>query len=169
VSALNVPSYNAAVGPPISLWAEPVLRDLDRQIAAHPPRGPLLVDFSNAFFLEPYSTPIMAQLQRSGVAFVTDDATQIHQVGPDRRFNGHNARARILYRQGNGALTTPAGEKRIAFHAGLNPAERAELDQLVASGRQSERRTALQRDWARATIGIFIAPLDGPRAKSTTG
>jgi len=147
------------------LWAEPVLRDLDRQISAHPPRGPLLVDFSNTFFLEPYSTPIMAQLQRSGVEFVTDNATQIHQVGPDRRFNGHNARARILYRQGNGALTTPVGEQRIAFHAGLSPAQREELDELVASGQQSERRTDLQRNWDRATIGIFIAPLDGPRAR----
>lgn len=167
VSVLNIPGYNAAVGPPQSLWAEPVLRDIDRQIAAHPPRGPLLVDFSNTFFLEPYSTPIMAQLQRSGVKFVTDDATQIHQVGPDRRFNGRNARARILYRQGNGALTTPAGEHRIAFHAGLDPGEKGELDALVASGEQSDRRTELARRWDRATIGVFIAPLDGPRAEAT--
>ena len=167
VSALNIPSYNAAVGPPQSLWAEPVLCDLDRQIAAHPPRGPLLVDFSNTFFLEPYSTPIMAALQRSGVKFVTDNTTQIHQVGPDRRFNGHNARARILYRQGNGALTTPAGEQRIAFHAGITPVQQEELDELVASGQASQRREELQRDFDRATVGIFIAPLDGPRAKST--
>ena len=167
VSALNIPSYNAAVGPPQSLWAEPVLRDLDRQIAAHPPKGPLLVDFSNTFFLEPYSTPIMAALQSAGVEFVTDNATQIHQIGPDRKFNGHNARARILYRQGRGALTTPPGEKRIAFHAALTPAEQAELDELVASGVESERRADLQRDFDRATVGIFIAPLDGPRAKSS--
>lgn len=164
---LTLPTYNAGVGPNLNLWAEPVLRDIDRQIAAHPPRGPLLTDFSNAFFLEPFSTPLLAQLQRSGVKFVTDDETQVRQVGPARRYDGHNARARIAYRQGDGATETPPGWRRIAFHAGLDARDRRELDRLRASGRSSARRTDLERRWNLETVAVYILPLHGPKATAT--
>lgn len=167
LSALTLPAYNAAVGPAMNLWAEPVVRDLDHQLAARPPKGPLLMDFSNIAFLEPYSTTLLAQLQRSGVGFVTDQAGQLRQIGSARRFNGHNARARVLYRLANGATSTPAGWRRIAFHPGLDRADRSELDRLEASGQRSRRRTDLERRWNRATIGVFLAPLRGPSARAT--
>ncbi len=164
---LTIPTYDAGVGPNLNLWAEPVLRDIDRQIAAHPPRGPLLADFSNEFFLEPFSTPLLAQLQRSGVEFVTEDETQVRQIGEDRRFDGHNARARLVYRQGLGALETPPGWRRIALHPGLDRARRRELLDLEASGKPSARRTELERLWNRNTVGVFVAPLHGPSARDT--
>ncbi len=164
---LTVPTYDAGVGPNLNLWAEPVLRDIDHQIAEHPPRGPLLADFSNTFFLEPFSTPLLAQLQRSGVGFVTDDATQVRQIGADRRFDGRNARARLVYRQGKGATETPPGWHRIAFHVGLDRSRRRELLELEASGKTSARRTDLERRWNRDTIGVFVAPLHGPSARDT--
>jgi hypothetical protein len=167
LAVLTIPTYNAGVGPNLNLWAEPVLRDLDHQIAAHPPEGPLLTDFSNAFFLEPYSTPLLAQLQRSDVKFVTDDETQVRQVGPVRRYDGHNARARIAYRQGTAATVTPPGWHRIAFHPGLNRADRRELVALDAAGSKSPRREFLATRWDRATIGVFILPLHGPSARQT--
>jgi hypothetical protein len=167
VCALNLPGYNAGVGPALNLWAEPVMRDIDHQISEHPPRGPLLTDFSNALFLEPFSTPLLAELQRAGVKFVTDDPTQVRQVGPARRYDGHNARARIAYRLGAAAMVTPPGWTRIAFHPGLDRAERREQLRLEASGRKSARRTELEREWNRATIGVFTAPLGGPSARET--
>ncbi len=167
LTVLTIPTYNAGVGPNLNLWAEPVLRDIDHQIAAHPPRGPLLTDFSNALFLEPFSTPLLAQLQRSGVKFVTTDATQVRQVGPARRYNGHNARARVIYRIGDAATVTPPGWKRIAFHAGLDAAQHRELEALEATGKPSARRAYLATRWNRATIGVFIAPLRGPSARET--
>jgi hypothetical protein len=167
LSILTLPTYDAGVGPNVNLWAEPILRDLDHQIAADPPRGPLLADFSNTFFLEPFSTPLLAQLQRSGVGFVTADEVQVRQIGPARRFDGHNARARLAYRQGAGARVTPAGWRRIAYHPGLDRADRRELRRLEASGEQSARRTELERLWGRDSVAVYVAPLHGPSARNT--
>jgi LPXTG-motif cell wall-anchored protein len=163
---LTIPTYNAGVGPNLNLWAEPVLRDIDRQIDARPPRGPLLTDFSNAFFLEPFSTPLLAQLQRSGVKFVTDDETQVRQVGPARRYDGHNARGRIAYRQGDSATAIPPGWRRIAFHAGLDARDRRELERLRAAKVLSARRTELEDRWNR-TVAVYVLPLHGPSSAAT--
>jgi hypothetical protein len=160
VALVTLPTYRTGLGPALNDWAEPVQRDLDAQLAARPPRGPLLADFTNTAFLEPYSTPLLAQLQRSGVEFVTDDPTQVRQIGTRRRYDGHNARARFVYRLGDAATRIPAGERRVAYHAGLDAGDRRELARLRAADVRSARREALERRWNQQTIGVFVIPLD---------
>ena len=164
LSILTLPTYDAGVGPNLNLWAEPILRDLDHQIAADPPRGPLLADFSNTFFLEPFSTPLLAQLQRSGVGFVTVDEVQVRQIGPGRRFDGHNARARLVYRQGAGARSHHRAGAASPTTPGLDRGDRRELRRLEASGEQSARRSELERLWSRDSVAVYVAPLHGPSA-----
>jgi len=164
MSVLALPTYQVDLGPTAVRWAEPIQRDVDAQMARHlaadPPRGALLTDFSNTVFQEPYSTPLMAQLQRSGVAFVTADDGQVHQIGRRRRFDGHNAVARFVYRLGDQAVRVPAGEERIALHRGLDRRERAELERLRAADVHSPRRDRLEHRWNEETIGVFVIPLD---------
>lgn len=164
MSVLTLPTYHVDLGPTAVRWAEPIQRDVDAQMAEHlaadPPRGALLTDFSNIVFLEPYSTPLMAQLQRSGVDFVTAEDGQVHQIGRRRRYNGHNAVARFVYRSGDQALRVPPGEERIALHRGLDRRRRGELERLRAADVRSPRRERLERRWNDETIGVFVIPLD---------
>jgi hypothetical protein len=142
VAVLALPYYNAMAGPAESEWAIPVIRDIDRQMGSLKGRGPLLYDFSEIQFAEPYSTAIMAELQRRDVDFVVAADCLPCQLGPNRAYDGHNAKARILYRLGTDARKAPPGGELVAYHAGNTPAQRRELATLrqdvvdyIAAGR----------------------------------
>jgi hypothetical protein len=119
VSILNLPTYRVHAGPTADAYAQPVVRDLDRQLNGLEQYAPLLYDFTGVQFAEPYSTAIMAELQRREIPFYVDVEGLVRQLGESRRYNGANARYRIFYRIGENSLSTPAGAKRVAFHHAL--------------------------------------------------
>ena len=89
VSVLNLPTYRVHAGPTADSYAIPVVRDLDRQLGGLDQYGTLLYDFRGVQFAEPYSTAIMAELQRRGVPFVVDVNGLVRQLGENRRYDGH--------------------------------------------------------------------------------
>ncbi len=129
VAVANLPKTPSKSGSAYDAWAIPVMQDIDPQMGSLSGKGPLLYDFRNMVFAEPYSTPIMAELQRRGIEFVVDEPGLARQLGPHRRFNGDNAKQRIFYRVGDAALEPIAGAELVAFHAGLT---RREEDELAA-------------------------------------
>jgi hypothetical protein len=129
-SLWNLPTYRAHAGPTADAFAMPVVRDLDSQMDGLEQYGPLLYDFSGVFFAEPYSTPIMAELQRRGIPFVVDVEGLVRQLGEERRYDGTNARYRIFYRWGEDAENTPPGATRIANHHALGVQEHYQFSRI---------------------------------------
>ncbi len=132
VAVLNLPTYRAHAGPTADSYAIPVVRDLDSQLGGLKGYGTLLYDFHNVQFAEPYSTAIMAELQRRGVPFVVDVPGLVRQLGENRRYDGTNARYRILYRIGEDTLDPPPSLTEVAFHHGLGMKEHAQMNRLKA-------------------------------------
>ena len=126
-SALNLPRSDQGASADES--GVPAMRDLARQMAKLEGKGPMLVDL-RATFADIFSTAVMAELQRREIGFVTNDAVLLHQLGPSRRFNGDNARARLVLLEGSAARVAPPGARRVAVHEGLTTSEQRELSQL---------------------------------------
>jgi len=165
VAGLNIPRSNEVAGPQADAWSIPVVRDLDTQLRQLDDRGPLLLDLRNLTFAEPFSTSLMAQLQRQHVEFVVDDEVTLRQVGTSRRFNGRNADARIFYRRGDATLSPPPGARQVARHDALSSAERAELDRLQGEVRRlAEQGQVRLTGRGRAAVGAGRLP--GFRADS---
>jgi hypothetical protein len=97
VALLNLPTYRVQAGPTADSYAIPVVRDLDRQLGGLNHYGTLLYDFRGVQFAEPYSTAIMAELQRRDVPFVVDINGPCAS-SQDQRYDGTNAHYRIFYR-----------------------------------------------------------------------
>lgn len=163
VALANLPASTQLLGPQYDLWSQPVIKDLNTQIARSREKGPILVDIRGIRFAEPFSTPFMEELQRQGTEFVVADEGLVRQLGTTRRFNGRNATSRLFYRQGDDALASPLGARRIAFHMGLGTNDLRELarlkEQLAPALRSGLRLTArgrmeLDRNDARTLEGL---------------
>jgi hypothetical protein len=133
VAALNIPFADQGRGPNSQqfVYATPAARDLGSNMASLEGSGPLLIDdvFHGAF-ADPYGGAIVVELQRRGIPFVVRDAGLVRQYGPARRFNGRNAKAALLLRQGDATLETPEGSRRVARGEGLPAAKVHELARL---------------------------------------
>jgi hypothetical protein len=93
--------------------------------------GPLLIDdLFKVVFADPYGGAIMAELDDRGIPFVVRDPGLVRQLGPGRRYNGHNAQNELLMRLGDGALTPPPGSRLAARGSGLTADEQRELSRL---------------------------------------
>lgn len=129
-AGLAIPASNAKVGPRIYDDAAPSMEALGQQLASLN-GGPYLVDVSNLYFGEPYSTPTMLELQRHGVGFLVDEEGLVRQLGEGRRFKGQ-ADGRLYLEIGEQALEgPPIGHRRVALVEGLSGAERIELEELT--------------------------------------
>ena len=129
-AGLALPASNARVGPRIYDAAAPSMEALGQQLASLT-GGPYLVDVSNLYFGEPYSTPTMLELQRHGVGFLVDEEGLVRQLGEARRFKGE-ADGRFYLEIGEEARKAPpTGHRRVALAEGLTDAERSELDALT--------------------------------------
>jgi hypothetical protein len=126
----NLPTYNVDAGPAADAWAIPTVRALGRGMGALEDRGPLLIDIRGLPFAEPYSGPVMAELQRRDVPFVVEDEGMIRQLGPSRRFDGTNAAGVLLIRVGQAIDPPPPGTERVVLVEGLTDDEQAELAAL---------------------------------------
>lgn len=153
VALANLPTWSAETGPLVDADSIPVVRSLMAQLGPLEGSGPLLIDFSTLRFAEPYSGPLMAELQRRGIEFRTIDEPTVRQVGESRRA-GVDVTSMLVIREGDAADATPRGWERIAFVPGLGSSQRTELDdataavaELIAGGRL--RLTADGRDAAR--------------------
>lgn len=132
VLVLALPAHNPRTGPSADAWAIPIVRDLVDQLDAFEAPGLVFVDLSVIRFAEPYSTPVMLELQRRGIEFVVDEASAA-QLGLSREREADDP-VTLLLRvvDGNAALRPAAGWDRVAFVAGLDAAEQEELDALTA-------------------------------------
>ncbi len=126
-----LPFSAAASGPQLEQWSIPALRDLQGQLDAVEFDGPVLLEWSELTFLEPYSGALTAVLRDQGVEIVTDDPVMVHQLGPDRRNRRPRAEVKVFYREGPTAQSARLGPfTRIAFHDGLDAAEHRRLARL---------------------------------------
>jgi hypothetical protein len=133
VAALNIPFADQGRGPnsQIFAYAQPAARDLGSNMGSLEGRGPLLIDdlFRGAF-ADPYGAAVVVELQRRGIQFVARDPVLVRQYGPARRFNGRNAEAALLLRQGEATLVAPPESRPIARGQGLDAADVRELARL---------------------------------------
>ena len=174
VCIANIPAAAATGGPQLDTWSMPVLRDLDRQLGRLRSYAPLLVEWTDIRFQEPISGGIMAELRSRDIPFVSASPYEVRHLGPERRYDGHNARAKIFYRSGSVALQRRLGPfRRIAFHDGLDAAERARLAVRIGQIEEYLASTGLAdspRLQAAVGSGFFTAlrgPFDTPQARET--
>ncbi len=161
-ASLSMPTANVAPDAPNSQeWAIPAERQLARDLGSLKGQGPLLVDdlFQHAF-ADPYGPAVLAELQRRDVPFVVQDATLVSQLGPERRFTGQNAKASLLLRTGDAALTTPPGARRVALNQGLGARERRELSVLIQQIGEYIHRVGIHLD-ARGADALRRGALPG--------
>lgn len=123
----------------------PGVRDLGGQMAVLKGEGTLLVDVGDNYF-SPYGTAVLAQLQRQGIPFVVEDPQMLYQLGPERRYDGRNADARLQVTYGDETRTRTPGARRVALHEALGLEEQAELRELRERIRARIRATGLPLD-----------------------
>lgn len=131
LGAVTLPYANMDVGPASDADAMTPLRELLPQLAPLREERGVLIDLTGQRFAEPYSTPIMVELQRLGVPWFADDPVLLRQVGPSREHDG-SASVRLFVREGDAARQVPPGAERVAFVDGLTDAEAEELAALEA-------------------------------------
>ena len=117
LSLLNLPTMDATVGPQRSVAALPAIRELLPQLASLRDEHGVLLDTDGLYFAEPYTAPVMAELQRLGVAWFVDGPVTERQVGSSRAHHGQ-ASVRVYLREGDAARDVPPGARRIAFAEG---------------------------------------------------
>jgi hypothetical protein len=123
---LNLPWMNAGVGPSGDADAIPTVRSLVPQLASLRKERGVLIDLTEQRFAEPYSVPVMVELQRLGVPWFVDEPGLLRQVGPSRTYDGQ-ASARLFIREGDRAREAPPGTRRVAFVDALTDTEADEL------------------------------------------
>jgi hypothetical protein len=100
LSLLNLPTMDATVGPQRSVAAVPAIRELLPQLASLRDEHGVLLDTDGLYFAEPYTAPVMAELQRLGVAWFVDGPVTERQVGSSRAHHGQ-ASVRVYLREGD--------------------------------------------------------------------
>jgi hypothetical protein len=130
LSVLNLPAMSAGVGPSADADSIPALRALLPQLASLRAER-VLVDVRGLRFAEPFSVPVMAELQRLGVPWFVDDEGMARQLGDTRAYAG-GATVRLFLREGDAAREIPPGTRRVAFAEGLTSDEATELEELKA-------------------------------------
>lgn len=164
----NLPTYAATVGPQLEAASIPTIRDLDRQLGPAERSQPLLLDFTNLRFGEPFSGALMAELRRRNIELVTDDVYLARQLGPTRATNGHDAKVKIFYRSGDVARAKTLGVfTRIAFHNGLDTRDARRLDELKRNVGDYLARSGL-RSTSRLESGEKLGVFSNLRGPFTT-
>jgi hypothetical protein len=129
LTVFDLPTMNPTVGPNASADSMPTVRALLPQLSVLRGEPGVLFDMRGLRFAEPYSGPVMAELQRLGVPWFVDDLGMTRQVGHSRAYKGGGS-VRLFLREGNGAREIPPGAHRVAFVEGLTVAEATELSAL---------------------------------------
>ena len=144
-----------AEGPITDEDAAPVMRALAPQLESLVGTGPLLFDPTGIRIFEPYTTPVMLELEERGVEVVVDDPGFIRQLGPARAADG-TENGRFFVWQGDLAVEGDPSLERVALVESLSESERDELDRL------GDELTRLLQDGALQTTAIGrLAIADG--------
>jgi hypothetical protein len=167
LGGLALPTMNARVGPSADADSMPAVRALAPQLAALRGERGVLFDVSGLRFAEPFSVPVMAELQRLGVPWFVDDGGIVRQVGAARRYSPGDASVRLFLREGDAARQVPDGIRRVAFVDGTDPAEAAELRRLQEDLRPFIASRGL-RLTERARTEANDLTVDNPDAPVTT-
>ncbi|MGI8792087.1 MAG: hypothetical protein ACR2H3_02735 [Acidimicrobiales bacterium] len=163
-AAAALAPWNPMAGPAADSYAIPIVDRLAEGLDGLPAE-PILFDLTTQRFAEPYTTPLMAALQERGVDFRVVDEGMVAQLGPARRATGRES-SKIVVLEGDLALSPPHASRRLSFVAGLNAAERAELENLrgriLASPNvgMTARYLELEERWTRQTVGVFLVKVD---------
>jgi hypothetical protein len=128
VAVTTLPTYNVGSGPSLDESAIEVMQRARPQMAALEDEGTLLVDFDKIRFAEPYTGPVMAELQRRSIPFVVEVESEVRQLGEDRRLDGDAQR--LIFRDGSRVSDAPPGARRVVYVEGLPDTERRELERL---------------------------------------
>jgi hypothetical protein len=129
LSVLSLPSMNAGLGPSADADSMPAMRELLPQLEVLRDETGVLFEVHGLRFAEPYSVPVMAELQRLGVPWYVDDPGMVRQLGEARAWPA-DASVRLFMLEGNAAREERPGARRIAFADGLSGAEAAALHGL---------------------------------------
>jgi hypothetical protein len=156
LTALNLPHSDQGSAAVHQEYAKSAAKNLARDMGSLEDEGPLLIDdvFAGSF-ANPYSASIVEELQRRGIPFVAANPGLVRQFGPARQYDGHNAEAALLFRQGDAAFEAPPGSRGAARTEGLSRVEQRELSRVnaeigryIQAGRlrlNSKGRAALER------------------------
>ncbi len=136
MSVLAAVPTEPEIGPTADAYAGPVIRELAPQLDDLRDRGPLVFDIGGTRVFEPYSVPVILELEQRGVDVTVEDPGLIRQFGPSRAADG-SERGRLFVWQAELAETGRPGAERVAFVSGLSPAEDLEY----------RRRTEEIADW----------------------
>jgi hypothetical protein len=128
VAVLDLPAHNPHAGPSADDYAIDVMKQAGPQMAALEGQGTILIDLTGIRFAEPYSGPVMAELRRRDVPFAVNDEGMVRQLGEKRRLHGDAQR--LFIGQGDAALKTPKGARRVVFVEGLTADQKNELTDL---------------------------------------
>lgn len=131
LSVLSILPRDAAVGPESDDYSAPVITALAPQLDALRGRGPLLFDPRFGRIFEPYSTPVILELERRGIDVVVEDSGLVRQLGPAREADG-DERGRFFVWEADLALDGRPGFEQIALVEALDGAERRELSALTS-------------------------------------
>jgi hypothetical protein len=125
LAVLAVPAHREGTGPSagpstteadfMSSWQE-----LLPQLDALDGRGPLLVEIDGLRLFEPYSSPLMLELDRRGIDFVVDHRFTVRQVGEGRRYRPGSVDWAVYVLDGRGASEPRPGADRVAFVRGAD-------------------------------------------------
>lgn len=121
LAVATVPQMNAEAGPSADAAAQPVVDEVVEQVGAWAESNPdrvLFFDGRSVPFAEPYSGPLLLELQRQGVAFEVDEEFS-YQVGPRRR-GPDEATDQVRVAIGDDAAV-PIGAELIAAAVGPEP------------------------------------------------
>jgi len=155
LAAATVPSMNAMAGPSADVAARPAVESVLDQLDAVPEDEVLYFDGRSVPFAEPFSGPILLELQRRGIEFEVDEEFS-HQVGPGRR-GPRDATSQLRLVVGTtDRSAAPPGSRVVAVADGLTPDERARLERLPAGSPEAE---ALQVRGDRFSVVVALEPL----------
>ncbi|MFP5321241.1 MAG: hypothetical protein ACLGIC_05260 [Acidimicrobiia bacterium] len=153
-AAAVVPA-NVEAGPSADVAARPAVRSVLDQLDAVPTDEVLYFDGRSVPFAEPFSGPVLLELQRRGIEFEVDEEFS-YQVGPGRRGRDEATRQLRLVVGTTDPAAAPPGSEVVAIADGLTSDERARLAALPEG---SPEREALQRRADRFSVVVALEPL----------
>lgn len=112
--------FPLAAGPIAETLVKRAMPQLDR-------RSPIRVQLESVGLPGNVGPLILVELQRRGTDFVVDDEDLVHQLGDNRRWNGHNAKLTLRV---DSAPSAPKGFRRIATYYALSRSQVARLERL---------------------------------------
>lgn len=127
-----LPAHHGGVGLDAVRPGMPVARSLFAQLDELDRGERYSVDAEGVRLYEPFTTPLMFELERRGIEFTVDHEFTITQLGDRRRDDG-SATVELYVVEGPAARQVPPGDTQVARVDGLSAEEGAELAELSRS------------------------------------